>query len=82
MRKFKKVIMLQLAAVLLAACSGKAEEGVFVRIERDDPNAWKEELANVRFLQEEKMSGRAHSPKPSSGIWQSVCGTRRKTYGS
>lgn len=59
MRKFKKAIMLLLAAVLLAACSGKAEESVFVRIDRDDPNAWKEELANVRFLQEEKMSGSA-----------------------
>lgn len=59
MRLIKRMAALLLAAVLLTACSGKAEESVFVRIDRDDPNAWKEELANVRFLQEEGISGSA-----------------------
>ena len=32
---------------------------VFIRIDRDDPQAWKNNLANVRFLTEEHMSGSA-----------------------
>ena len=32
---------------------------VFIRIDRDDPEAWKNDLANVRFLTEERMSGSA-----------------------
>lgn len=40
--------------LLLAACPGKAEDDVFIRIDRDDSNAWKEELANVRFLVERR----------------------------
>ena len=45
--------------LLLPIWTCAAEDNVFIRIDRDDPNAWKEELANVRFLQEEGMSGSA-----------------------
>ena len=40
---------------LIAAVPGFAE--VFIRMDRDDPEAWKNDLANVRFLMEERMSG-------------------------
>ena len=59
MRIFKKIAILILAVLFLSACSRKEEDGVFIRIDRDDPNAWKEELSNVRFLQNEGMSGSA-----------------------
>ena len=59
MRIFKKIAILILAVLFLSACSRKEEDGVFIRIDRDDPNAWKEELSNVRFLQDEGMSGSA-----------------------
>lgn len=55
----KRMAILLLSVLLLAACAGKTKENVFIRIDRDDPNAWREELANVRFLQEERMSGSA-----------------------
>lgn len=48
-----------LAVLLLPVLSHASADSVFIRIDRDDPNAWKEELANVRFLQEEGMSGSA-----------------------
>ena len=32
---------------------------IFIRIDRDDPEAWKNDLDNVRFLAEERMSGSA-----------------------
>ena len=50
-------LLMVLLVALLAWCA--AEEGVFLRIDRDDPEAWKGELANVRFLEEEGMSGSA-----------------------
>jgi|GEM_PF-1599839 len=46
-----------LLALLLLLISGK--DKVFIRIDRDDPKAWQEELTNVRFLDAEKMSGSA-----------------------
>jgi hypothetical protein len=55
----KRMAILLLSVLLLTACSGKEKENVFIRIDRDDPNAWREELANVRFLKEERMSGSA-----------------------
>ena len=55
----KSMIMLILSVLLLAMVSCQAEEGVFIRIDRDDPNAWREALANVRFLEDERMSGSA-----------------------
>ena len=59
MRIAKIAVMLILPALLLATVSAWAEDGVFLRIDRDDPNAWREELANVRFLPDEGMSGSA-----------------------
>ncbi|MCR5794421.1 MAG: hypothetical protein K6G61_03585 [Solobacterium sp.] len=59
MHILKKFFTVVLAVLLLAACSRKADNTVFIRIDRDDPDAWKEELANVRFLQDEHMSGSA-----------------------
>ena len=55
----KRIIALVLAAMLLPLWAGLAEDGTFIRIDRDDPEAWKGELANVRFLPEEGMSGSA-----------------------
>ena len=55
----KAMVMLILSMLLLAMVSCLAEDGVFIRIDRDDPNAWREALANVRFLEDEGMSGSA-----------------------
>jgi len=52
-----KVVMI-LAALLITMGLCLAEDDVFIRIDRDDPNAWKAKLANVRLLQDEAMSGR------------------------
>ncbi len=57
MRKWILFILV-LSMLLLPVCS-VAEESVFIRIDRDNPQAWKQELSNVRFLQEEGMSGSA-----------------------
>lgn len=48
-----------MAVLLLPIMVCAAEDSVFIRIDRDDPNAWKEELDNVRFLEGEGMSGSA-----------------------
>ena len=54
----KKLIAgLLLLCCLFTAVSAFAE--VFIRIDRDDPEAWKNDLANVRYLTEERMSGSA-----------------------
>ena len=55
----KRIIVLLLAVLLFPVLVHAAEDDVFIRIDRDDPDAWKEELANVRFLEEEGMSGSA-----------------------
>lgn len=59
MRIVKGKVLLILSLLLLVMGSCVAEEGVFIRIDRDDPNAWKAELDNVRFLQDVGMSGSA-----------------------
>ena len=59
MRTLKRITALALAVLLLPLHLYAAEDSVFIRIDRDDPDAWKEELANVRFLEEEGMSGSA-----------------------
>ena len=48
------VVILALVLLLLPK-----KDNVFIRIDRDNPDAWKEELANVRFLDDEGMSGSA-----------------------
>lgn len=54
----KKIITgMLLLCFLITAVPVFAE--VFIRIDRDNPEAWKNELANVRFLTEERMSGSA-----------------------
>ncbi len=53
----KKMISVFLALCLLLPALASAEP--FIRIDRDDPDAWKGELANVRFLDEARMSGSA-----------------------
>ena len=58
-RFLKNAAILVLAAILLPVWSCLAEDVVFIRIDRDDPDAWKQELANVRFLPDEHMSGSA-----------------------
>ena len=55
----KKLTVLIMIIFLLPAFVHAAEEDVFIRVDRDDPNAWQEELDNVRFLQDEGMSGSA-----------------------
>jgi hypothetical protein len=59
MCRLKQYVILILAVLFLPVWSYAADGSVFIRIDRDDPNAWKGELANVRFLQEEGMSGSA-----------------------
>lgn len=65
----KKTALLLLAVLLLPVWSCAADEDIFIRIDRDDPDAWKGELANVRFLQDERMSGSAQfSEKQFHGL--------------
>ena len=69
-------IALSLPVVLLFPIQvPAAEDSVFIRIDRDDPDAWKEELANVRFLQEEGMSGSAQF---SEGQFRDLAGKLRE----
>ena len=56
MRTLKRITALALAVLLLPLHLYAAEDSVFIRIDRDDPDAWKEELANVRFLEDEGIS--------------------------
>lgn len=53
----KLITWVLLLCCLMTAVPAFAE--VFIRIDRDDPEAWKNDLANVRFLTEEHMSGSA-----------------------
>ncbi len=57
----KKNLSLFLALLLLLplVCLASAEDDVFLRIDRDDPDAWQKPLDNVRFLDEVCMSGSA-----------------------
>ena len=66
----KKRLFLFIAAVFMviscvsvigaeALGSYAGTDDVFIRVDRDDVDAWKGELANVRFLQDERMSGSA-----------------------
>ena len=59
MHTMRRIVTLILAVLLLPVMVFAADDSVFIRIDRDDPDAWKEELANVRFLEEEDMSGSA-----------------------
>ena len=59
MRTVKRITVLVLAVLLIPLRIYAAEDSVFIRIDRDDPDAWKQALANVRFLEEEGMSGSA-----------------------
>ena len=63
----KKVAILTLVLLLIPVWAFAAEDGVFIRIDRDDPDAWKNELANVRFLPEEHMSGSAQFSEDQFG---------------
>ena len=58
-RFFRKAVLLVLVIVLFPLWSCLADDGVFLRVDRDDPDAWRQELANVRFLTDEHMSGSA-----------------------
>jgi hypothetical protein len=50
----KKICAFLLAALLCAtACAAAAEPSVpFIRMDRDNPDAWLEELDNVRFVKD------------------------------
>ena len=54
-RKKKLIAGLLLLCCLIAAVPAFAE--VFIHIDRDAPEAWKNELANVRYLTAEHMFG-------------------------
>ena len=64
----RKTLALLLILMLLPALPCAAEE-VFIRVDRDDFEAWKGELANVRFLEDEGMSGSAQF---SAGQWHDL----------
>lgn len=55
------ILIFLLTAFTLSGCGQKASEksDVFIRVDRDDTEAWKGELDNVRFLPEERMSASA-----------------------
>ena len=55
----KRLTALFLTVLLVLLCACGTKDGVFIRVDRDDPEAWKGELANVRYLTEEGMSGSA-----------------------
>ena len=57
----KKQISLLLACLMIiASCAAVSAQGdVFIRVDRDDPEAWQRPLDNVRFLDDEHMSGSA-----------------------
>ncbi len=60
MKKITILIMtMLLLSVSIFAAQDDAQEDVFIRIDRDDTEAWKKPLENVRFLQDEGMSGSA-----------------------
>ena len=74
----KRTAALFLALILLAfALPAPAE--TFVRVDRDDPEAWKGELDNVRFLTEEGMSGSAQF---SADQFHSLAGRLREQSGN
>lgn len=53
----KRIVWLLVLIYCMIVLQVNAE--VFIRIDRDDPKAWTNELDNVRFLTEEGMSGSA-----------------------
>ena len=55
------LLLIVMTAALLAGCAARRPAGgeTFIRVDRDDPEAWKRELDNVRFLDGERMSGSA-----------------------
>ena len=55
MHTMRRIVTLILAVLLFPVMVFAADDSVFIRIDRDDPDAWKEELANVRFLEEEGL---------------------------
>ena len=55
----KKTLALLMALCLLVPAVCARAEAPFIRVDRDDMDAWKGELDNVRFLEEEGMSGSA-----------------------
>ena len=71
MKKF--IAWLTVLCCLIISVPALAE--VFIRIDRDDPQAWKNDLANVRFLTEEGMSGSAQF---SAEQFHSLAETLRK----
>lgn len=57
MQRIRFSIVPAFCAALLAGCA--SGNSTFIRIDRDDPEAYQKELDNVRFLHEENMSGSA-----------------------
>ena len=69
------------AALILLLCvlaHSAAAEDVFIRVDRDDFDAWRQELSNVRFLPEERMSGSAQF---SLDQWNSLAPRLREQSG-
>ena len=59
MNTVRKIAVIFTMVWMLPALSCAAQETAFIRIDRDDPDAWRNELENVRFLEDENMSGSA-----------------------
>ena len=56
----KRISLLLACLMIIASCAAASAQGdVFIRIDRDDPEAWQRPLDNVRFLDDEHMSGSA-----------------------
>ena len=65
----KRVFILFLAVLLLPLWAFAEEDGVWLRIDRDNVTAWKGRLANARHLNEERMSGCAQFSKNQFQKW-------------
>ena len=75
----KKRLIAWLLSMILVVFAVPAFSEVFIRIDRDDPEAWRNELANVRFLTEEGMSGSAQF---SSGQFHTLAAQLRERAGN
>ena len=71
----KKKLTAWILSLILIIWTVPAFSEVFIRIDRDDPEAWRNELANVRFLAEEQMSGSAQF---SSGQFHALAAQLRE----
>ncbi len=65
----KRFLLLFLVVILLPLWAFAEENDIYLRIDRDNPTAWKGRLTNGRHLNEERMSGCAQFSKNQFQKW-------------